>query len=67
VQSPSSEANSSLVSHDILHISMFYYQQIAQKFYLSTYIGDYSNMLWLFLIAVFREHWYMKDIYEVNN
>jgi hypothetical protein len=30
-ESLSSEANSSLVSHDILHISMFYYQQIAQK------------------------------------
>jgi len=28
-QSPSSEANNSLVSHDILHISTLYYQQIA--------------------------------------
>lgn len=30
-QNPSSEANSSLVSHDILHINTFYYQRIAQK------------------------------------
>jgi hypothetical protein len=54
-QSPLSEASSSLVSHDILHISTFCYQQI-EKFYLSTYTGDYSNTLWLLLIAVFREH-----------
>ena len=34
-------------------------------FHLSTYTGDYPNIFRLFLVAIFREHWYTKDIYGV--
>jgi len=30
------------------------------------YIGDYSNMLYLFHTAVFREHCYTKDTYGIK-
>jgi hypothetical protein len=62
-----SEANSSLISQEILHINMFYYKQFAQKILLiHTYIRDYSNIFHLFLMTILREHWYTKDVYAIK-
>ena len=41
----------------------FYYNKPHNEFHLSTYIGSYYSMLWLFPITVFRQHWYKKDIH----
>ena len=37
---------------------MFITKKLHKTFHLSTYTEDYSNMFPLFLIAIFREHWY---------
>jgi hypothetical protein len=40
----------------------FITNKLHNKLYLSTYTGDYSNMFRLFIIVIFREHWYTKEL-----
>jgi hypothetical protein len=40
----------------------FYYQQFAQQIPLIHIYRWLHQMLWLFLIDIFREHWYTKDM-----
>jgi len=36
--------------------------QLHRKISLSTFTGEYSNIFWLFIIAIFMGQWHAKDI-----
>jgi len=38
---------------------------ITNKLHLFAFVWDYYNMFHLFILAIFREHWYTKDILTV--